>query len=75
MGKHGISQQALIEEAARILVDQGLVDYRAAKEKAAARLGLDSQFPLPSNLQVHDAVVAYQRLFGGEALFLLRRGA
>lgn len=66
MGKHGISQQALIEEAARILVDQGLVDYRAAKEKAAARLGLDSQFPLPSNLQVHDAVVAYQRLFGGE---------
>ena len=67
MGKHGISQQALIEEAARILVDQGLVDYRAAKEKAAARLGLDSQFPLPSNLQVHDAVVAYQRLFGGEA--------
>lgn len=67
MGKHGISEQALIEEAARILVDQALVDYRAAKDKAADRLGLDRQFPLPSNQQVHDAVVAYQRLFGGEA--------
>lgn len=67
MGKRGAGTQELIEEAARIFCEQGLLDYRAAKEKALSRIGLDPRTPLPSNEQVHDAVLAYQQLFGGTA--------
>lgn len=45
-----------------------MVDYRLAKQKAVARLGLPTRgTPLPDNLEVRDAVVAYQRIYGGPA--------
>ncbi len=70
---------ALIEEAARIMCEQGLVDFASAKAKAASRLGCGADVALPSNREVHEAVIAYQRLFGGDAyrrhLHALRRTA
>ncbi len=56
----------LVEEAARIVCVEQMIDYRAAKRRALERLGLPQQTPLPDNAAVHAAVIDYQRLFGGE---------
>lgn len=54
-------------EAARIVCEELLTDYRAAKHKAAERLGLPPRAPMPDNREVQQAVLEYQRLFGGAA--------
>lgn len=54
-------------EAARIIVDEQVTDYRLAKQKAAERLGLGARAKLPENAVVQQAVIEYQRLFGGPA--------
>lgn len=59
-------RSGLIEEAARIVCVELLTDYRQAKRKAAQRLGLPPNAPLPENAAVHAAVIDYQRLFGGD---------
>lgn len=58
-------RQGIAEEAARIVCDELLLDYGAAKRKAAERLQLGPRASLPENARVHRAVIEYQRLFGG----------
>jgi hypothetical protein len=53
-------------EAARIIATQGQGNYHAAKKKAAERIGVSQRLALPSNLEVHDALLRYQALYGGE---------
>lgn len=69
MGKRALGAQRsrLVHETARIICEDGLTDYRLAKQKAVDRLGLGFGTPLPSNADVHDAVLQHQRLFGGRA--------
>jgi len=71
--------EALVLEAARIYVEELLTDYAAAKRKAAERLGLGPRSAMPDNARIQAEVIAYQRLFGGEAYRLrlqqLRRTA
>lgn len=55
----------LVQEAARILCEEAVIDYRAAKLKAAQRLGLGGNAPLPDNARIQAAVIEYQRIFGG----------
>lgn len=66
-------------EAARLITESGLRDYAAAKRKAAARLGVDSESSLPKNSEIEDALREYQRLFHTEDqprwLRLLREAA
>ncbi|WP_395684085.1 hypothetical protein [Dokdonella sp.] len=50
-------------EAARLVSEGGLRDYRHAKEKAAARLGIFDESSLPKNSEVEDALREHQRLF------------
>lgn len=65
---------ALVDAIARIVCEECVTDYRMAKRKAAERLGLPANFPLPDNALVQAAVIDYQRLFGGDAYVqLLRR--
>lgn len=64
---HGGPQFALAQEAARLICEERMTDYRAAKLKAVQRLGLGPRTPLPDNASVRDAVLDYQRLFGGKA--------
>ncbi len=59
--------EALVQEAARIFVEESLTDYGVAKRKAAERLGLGSRAALPDNARLQAEVIAYQRLFGGLA--------
>lgn len=57
----------LAQEAARIIVDQGLRDYRAAKIKAAERLGMSTRGSLPRNAEIEIAVSEHLALYGRES--------
>jgi hypothetical protein len=48
------ARQVLAQEAARIIVDHGIRDYRVAKQKAG-------------NAEIESAVAEYLQLFGGES--------
>jgi hypothetical protein len=47
--------------------DQGLRDFRAAKAKALARLGLEDHGAMPSNEEIEQALGARNRIFLGDA--------
>jgi hypothetical protein len=61
------ARQVLAQEAARIMVDHGIRDYRVAKQKAAERLGVGSRGSLPGNAEIEAAVAEHLQLFGGES--------
>lgn len=61
------ARQMLAQEAARIIVDHGVRDYRAAKIKAAERLGMNSRGALPRNSEVELALSEHLQLFGRES--------
>lgn len=61
------ARQVLAQEAARIIVDHGIRDYRIAKQKAAERLGVGSRGSLPGNAEIEAAVVDHLQIFGGES--------
>lgn len=71
--------RSLIQECARIVCDEDVLDYRSAKLKAMQRLGLSPRGALPDNASIQAAVIDYQRIFGGrdyaERLIALRRAA
>ncbi|MGH8173399.1 MAG: hypothetical protein ACREPX_09635 [Rhodanobacteraceae bacterium] len=53
-------------EAARLIAEGGLRDYRQAKLKAASRLGIEDDLSLPKNSEIEDALREHQRLFRGD---------
>ena len=61
------ARQLLAQEAARLIVDQGMRDYRAAKIKAAERLGMSTRGSLPRNSEIEFAVSEHLQLFGRES--------
>jgi len=61
------ARQVVAQEAARIIVDHGIRDYRLAKQKAAERLGVVGRGSLPGNAEIEAAVVEHLQLFGGES--------
>lgn len=61
------ARQMLAQEAARIIVDHGIRDYRVAKTKAAERLGMRTRGSLPRNAEIELAVSEHLQLFGGES--------
>jgi hypothetical protein len=73
------ARQQLAQEAARLIVEHGIRDYRVAKVKAAERLGMNGRGSLPGNAEVELAVHNHLSLFGGDShadhLNLLRESA
>ncbi len=61
------SRQRLAQEAARIMVDHGIRDYRLAKQKAADRLGIFGRGALPGNAEIEAAVAEHLQIFGRES--------
>jgi hypothetical protein len=59
------TQSRIAQEAARIICEESITDYRLAKQKAAQRLGLGEKAAMPKNADIEAAVLEYQRLFGG----------
>jgi len=66
-------------EAARIIQEHGLSDFRSAKEKAVERLGLKGNGALPSNQEIENALAERNRIFNAEThlqnLIRLRKAA
>jgi len=60
------ARQVLAQEAARIIVEQGIEDFRIAKTKAAERLGMSTHGSLPRNSEIEQAVSEHLQLFGRE---------
>ena len=54
---------SVAQEAARLIQDHGLEDFRAAKDKAVERLGARSRRSLPSNREIELALAERQRIF------------
>ncbi len=73
------ARQVVAQEAARIIVEQGIEDFRVAKNKAALRLGMSAKGALPGNSEIEAAVSEHLKLFGREKhvnlLHALRRAA
>ena len=61
------ARQIVAQEAARIIVNHGVRDYRVAKQKAADRLGMNGRGSLPGNAEVEAAIAEHLQIFGGEA--------
>lgn len=53
----------IANEAARIIQEQGLSDFRFAKEKAIERLGFKGNGALPSNQEIEKALAERNRIF------------
>lgn len=54
-------------EAARIMADEGVRDYRKAKRKACLRLGVSKHHSVPTNLEVEDALAEQISIFVNES--------
>ena len=61
------ARQVVAQEAARIIVDHGVRDYRVAKQKAAERLGMSARGSLPGNAEVEAAVADHLQIFSGNS--------
>ena len=58
------SRHLMAQEAARIMAEEGVRDFRFAKHKAAERLGFDTRsLHMPTNVEVEAALAERQRLF------------
>jgi len=60
------ARQVVAQEAARIIVNHGVRDYRVAKQKAADRLGVSVRGALPGNAEIEAAVAEHLQIFNGE---------
>jgi hypothetical protein len=61
------ARQVVAQEAARIIVNHGVRDYRVAKQKAAERIGVSARGSLPGNAEIEAAVAEHLQIFGGDA--------
>ena len=57
------TRRRVAQEAARLMSEHGIRDYRHAKTKAASRLGIGDEQYLPRNREVEQALREHQRLF------------
>ena len=73
------ARRAITALAARLMAEDGMVDFGTAKRKAARQLGFRQQDGLPDNGEIEQALRAYQALFQNEEqrerLAHLRRSA
>ncbi|MBC6942553.1 MAG: hypothetical protein DWB45_07510 [Xanthomonadales bacterium] len=60
------ARRRIAAAAARLISESGLRDYRAARDKAAAQLGIRDRASLPDAREIDAALREHQRLFGGE---------
>lgn len=64
--KQNAQRQHMAQLAARLMSEQGIRDFRIAKQKAAQHLGIDVRNSvLPKNSEIEAALAEHQRLFAG----------
>lgn len=65
--KQAAQRQHMAQIAARLMAEQGIRDFRVAKQKAAQHLGIDvRQSVLPKNSEIEAALAEHQRLFAAD---------
>ena len=65
-GESERARQVVAQEAARLIIDHGIRDYRVAKQKAAERLGVVGRGSLPGNTEIEAALSDHLQIFRGE---------
>jgi hypothetical protein len=77
--KHQDMRRRIAHAAARMLAEDGNLDYGSAKRKAARQLGAPDSGNLPDNQQIEEALRSYQALYQADEtraqLTLLRKMA
>ncbi|MEW6313116.1 MAG: hypothetical protein AB1513_03560 [Pseudomonadota bacterium] len=66
MAKDEHMRRNLAHLAARLMAQDGIVDFALAKRKAARQLGAPQTRNLPSNEEVEEALRAYQNIYQGD---------
>lgn len=70
-------RRRIAHAAARLLAEDGSLDYGSAKRKAARQLGAPDSRSLPDNIEIEDALRSYRALYQAdetrEQLALLRQ--
>lgn len=61
--KHQDMRRRIAHAAARLLAEDGSLDYGSAKRKAARQLGAPDSGSLPDNQQIEEALRSYQALY------------
>ncbi|KAB2320045.1 hypothetical protein F8A86_08550 [Betaproteobacteria bacterium SCN1] len=61
--KHLDMRRRIAHAAARLLAEDGSLDYGSAKRKAARQLGAPDSGNLPDNQQIEEALRAYQAIY------------
>lgn len=56
-------RRLLAQECAKIMTEEGVKDFKLAKRKAGDRLGVTGRTAMPSNVEIEQAQLEYQRLF------------
>jgi hypothetical protein len=73
------TRRRIAHEAARMIAEDGGLDYGFAKRKAARQLGMPDNRNLPDNREIEEALRSYQALYQGQEqqdqLSLLRQVA
>jgi hypothetical protein len=67
-GREWQMRTRLAQEAARIMIEDGITDFAGAKRKAAEHLGVSHTRNLPRNQEIEEARRDYQELFLGEQI-------
>ncbi len=60
------TRRRIAHEAARMIAEDGGMDYGFAKRKAARHLGMTDNRNLPDNREIEDALRSYQALYQGQ---------
>ena len=66
--KHQEMRRRIAHAAARMLAEDGSLDYGSAKRKAARQLGAPDSRNLPDNQEIDEALRSYQALYQAEEI-------
>jgi hypothetical protein len=74
MGRNNHMRSHLAYLAARLMAENGIQDYAAAKRKAARQAGVPDTRDLPDNQEIEAALKAHQSLYQAEEQPIILRG-
>jgi hypothetical protein len=64
----------IAQECARLITEEGVQDFGAARRKAALRLAVGNRAVLPDNVEIEQALLDRQRLFDADRQAIRLRG-
>ncbi len=59
-------RQAIAQEAARMIAEEGIHDFAYAKKKAGRQLGISDNSALPTNVEIENEVKLYHEIYNAD---------